>query len=298
MGDFQTRLKSAAAATDATLARLLADMPGFLASPERLTAAMRYALLGPGKRLRAFLLIEAARLFGSSGEGVVRAAAALECIHCYSLVHDDLPAMDDDDLRRGRATVHRAYDEATAILVGDALQTLAFGVLADKATHDDGEVRASLIAALATAAGAGGMAGGQMLDLAAEKRTLAAEEVRAMQAMKTGALFRYACEAGAILARASADDRERVAAFGAEIGLIFQIADDLIDVEGAPDKAGKATAKDASRGKATLVGLNGVAAARSELRQGVERALEIIAPFGPEGAVLADAARFAARREA
>jgi len=298
MGDFQTRLKSAAAATDATLARLLADMPGFLASPERLTAAMRYALLGPGKRLRAFLLIEAARLFGSSGEGVVRAAAALECIHCYSLVHDDLPAMDDDDLRRGRATVHRAYDEATAILVGDALQTLAFGVLADKATHDDGEVRASLIAALATAAGAGGMAGGQMLDLAAEKRTLAAEEVRAMQAMKTGALFRYACEAGAILARASADDRERVAAFGAEIGLIFQIADDLIDVEGAPDKAGKATAKDASRGKATLVGLNGVAAARAELRQGVERALEIIAPFGPEGAVLADAARFAARREA
>lgn len=298
MGDFQTRLKSAAAATDATLARLLADMPGFLASPERLTAAMRYALLGPGKRLRPFLLIETARLCGSSGEGVVRAAAALECIHCYSLVHDDLPAMDDDDLRRGRATVHRAYDEATAILVGDALQTLAFGVLADKATHDDGEVRASLIAALATAAGAGGMAGGQMLDLAAEKRTLAAEEVRAMQAMKTGALFRYACEAGAILARASADDRERVAAFGAEIGLIFQIADDLIDVEGTLDKAGKATAKDASRGKATLVGLNGVAAARAELRQGVERALEIIAPFGPEGAVLADAARFAARREA
>ncbi len=298
MGDFQTRLKSAAAATEATLARLLADMPGFLASPERLTAAMRYALLGPGKRLRPFLLIEAARLFGSSGEGVVRAAAGLECIHCYSLVHDDLPAMDDDDLRRGRATVHRAYDEATAILVGDALQTLAFGVLADRATHDDGEVRASLIAALATAAGAGGMAGGQMLDLAAEKRTLAAEEVRAMQAMKTGALFRYACEAGAILARASADDRERMAAFGAEIGLIFQIADDLIDVEGTPDKAGKATAKDASRGKATLVGLNGVAAARAELRQGVERALEIIAPFGPEGAVLADAARFAARREA
>lgn len=298
MGDFQTRLKSAAAATDATLARLLADMPGFLASPERLTAAMRYALLGQGKRLRPFLLIETARLCGSSGEGVVRAAAALECIHCYSLVHDDLPAMDDDDLRRGRATVHRAYDEATAILVGDALQTLAFGVLADKATHDDGEVRASLIAALATAAGAGGMAGGQMLDLAAEKRTLAAEEVRAMQAMKTGALFRYACEAGAILARASADDRERVAAFGAEIGLIFQIADDLIDVEGTLDKAGKATAKDASRGKATLVGLNGVAAARAELRQGVERALEIIAPFGPEGAVLADAARFAARREA
>ena len=296
-GNFQTRLKSAASATEAVLVRLLTDTPGTHPWPERLLDAMRYAVLGPGKRLRPFLVIESARLFGATGEGVARVAAALECIHSYSLVHDDLPAMDDDDLRRGRPTVHKAYDEATAILAGDALQTLAFAVLADPATDADAAVRLTLISGLATASGAGGMAGGQMLDIVTEKQRLIAEEIRHMQAMKTGALFRYACEAGALLGRASAEKRERLTAFGAEFGLVFQLADDLIDAEGATETAGKATAKDAGRGKATLVGLDGAAAARRELRAAVERAVEILAPFGAHGSVLADAARFAGRRD-
>jgi farnesyl diphosphate synthase len=296
--DFESRLKSAQAATDAALAQVLADAPGAHPWPERLRDAMRYAVLGPGKRLRPFLLIESARLLGAMGNGVVRAAAALECVHCYSLVHDDLPAMDDDDLRRGRPTVHKAYDEATAILVGDALQTLAFAMLADPATDSDAEVRLALITGLAKASGAGGMAGGQMLDMVAERQMLNAREIGEMQAMKTGALFSYACEAGALIGRASADNRARLAAFGAQFGLVFQLADDLIDAEGAAGTAGKATAKDASRGKATLVGLNGAAQARLLLREAVERAVATLAPFGAEGALLADAARFAGRRDA
>jgi farnesyl diphosphate synthase len=296
--DFQIRLKSAQAATETALVRLTTAPAGPHRWPERLHDAMRYALLGPGKRLRPFLLIEAARLFGATGDGVVRAAAALECIHCYSLVHDDLPAMDNDDLRRGRPTVHKAFDEATAILVGDALQTLAFAVLADPATDEDAEVRLALIAGLAAASGAGGMAGGQMHDIAAEKRALQADAIRELQAMKTGALFRYACEAGAILGRADAEERGRLAAFGAALGLAFQLADDLIDVEGHAEKAGKATAKDAERGKATLVSLNGAVAARVELREAVERAVALVAPFGERATALADAARFAGRRDA
>ena len=296
--DFQTGLKGAQAATEAMLQHLLADTSGPHAWPERLADAMRYALLGPGKRLRPFLMIETARLFGATGDGVTRAAAALECIHCYSLVHDDLPAMDDDDLRRGRATVHKAYDEATAILVGDALQTLAFAALADGATHPDPEARLALISGLASAAGAGGMAGGQMLDIAAEKRALHEGEIRELQAMKTGALFRYACEAGAILGGANTEERVRLAEFGAALGAVFQLADDLIDAEGETATAGKATAKDASRGKATLVGVNGIAAARAEMRVAVENAIAMLAPFGDSAALLAEAARFAARREA
>lgn len=297
-GDFQTGLKAAQAATETMLQQLLADTSEPHAWPEQLRDAMRYALLGPGKRLRPFLVIESARLFGATGDGVTRTAAALECIHCYSLVHDDLPAMDDDDLRRGRATVHKAYDEATAILVGDALQTLAFAALADQATHPDAVVRLALISGLASAAGAGGMAGGQMLDIAAEKRALHEGEIRELQAMKTGALFRYACEAGAILGGAEALERARLAEFGAALGAVFQLADDLIDAEGETATAGKATAKDASRGKATLVGVNGIAAARTEMRMAVEHAIAMLTPFGEGAALLAEAARFAARREA
>jgi farnesyl diphosphate synthase len=296
--EFHDRLNSARAATDATLARLLEQPAATHRWPPQLLGAMRYALLGPGKRLRPFLVIETAGLFGAAGEGVVRAAAALECIHCYSLVHDDLPAMDDDDLRRGRATVHKAYDEATAILVGDALQTLAFAILADAATDPDADVRLALIAGLAEAAGAGGMAGGQILDIAAEKRTLTADEVSAMQAMKTGALFQYACAAGALLGRAGAEDQTRLAAFGAAFGLAFQLADDLIDAEGEAATAGKATAKDAGRGKATLVALKGTAEARRQLDEAVERAVALITPFGTRGRLLVEAARFAGRREA
>ena len=296
-GDFRSGLKAARAATETLLVRLLTDTPDKGPWPERLLAAMSHALLGPGKRLRPFLLIESARIFGLSGEGVTRAAAALECIHCYSLVHDDLPAMDDDDLRRGRPTVHKAFDEATAILAGDALQTLAFAMLADPATDPDANIRLALISGLAAAAGAGGMAGGQMLDLAAEQRTLGEDEIRQMQALKTGALFRYACEAGAILGRASAEKRDRLARFGAALGLAFQLADDLIDATGKAAKAGKATAKDAGRGKATLVGLHGVAGARKLLDEAVADAVAIIAPFRTQGELLAEAARFAGRRE-
>jgi farnesyl diphosphate synthase len=300
VGDFPSELKAAASATEALLDRLLTDDGGEADAhrPARLTAAMRYAALGPGKRLRPFLLIESARVFGMTGEGVVRAAAALECVHCYSLVHDDLPAMDDDDMRRGRPTVHKAYDEASAILAGDALLTLAFAILADPATDPDAKVRTELVAGLAAAAGAAGMVGGQMLDLAAEKRKLGEAEIRTMQAMKTGALFRYACEAGAIVGRASAPKRTRLAEFGAALGLVFQLADDLIDATGKAAKAGKATAKDATRGKATLVRLHGVRAAAALLDKAVEDAIALIAPFGSQGDCLAAAARFAGRREA
>ena len=232
MGDeFTTRLKTAQDATAAVLETLLSEeaLSGEIARPARLLAAMRHAALGGGKRLRPFILIESARLFGRTTTQALGAAAALECVHCYSLVHDDLPAMDDDDLRRGRPTVHKAFDEATAILAGDALLTLAFAVLADPATDPDPAVRAELVASLAAAAGLGGMAGGQMLDLAGGGAARGEADIRLMQAMKTGALFRAAAEAGAILGRAGAAEREGLAAFGAALGLAFQLADDLID---------------------------------------------------------------------
>jgi farnesyl diphosphate synthase len=298
--DFNGRLAAAAAATNAALDALLTATPGAGASerPARLVAAIRHAALGPGKRLRPFLLIESARLFGATGAGVVRAAAALECVHCYSLVHDDLPAMDDDDMRRGQPTVHKAYDEATAILAGDALLTLAFAILADAATDPDAGVRIELIGELAAAAGVGGMVGGQMLDLVAENQTLSEDAVRRMQAMKTGALFRYGCEAGAIIGRATSSDRARLAEFGAALGLVFQLADDLIDATGHAQRVGKATGKDADRHKATLVGLHGVERAATILDKAVADAIAILAPFGEKGAMLAEAARFAGRREA
>ena len=222
------------------LERLLGGRAGAgeIARPPRLLAAMRHAALGGGKRLRPFLVVESAALFGVARAGALLAGAALECVHCYSLVHDDLPAMDDDDLRRGRPTVHKAFDEATAILAGDALLTFAFDVMARGEVHPDASVRIALVSELARAAGLGGMAGGQMLDLAAEgrfedKRThSASRKIVTLQAMKTGALFRFACRAGAILGQADAAAREAVDRYGAAIGQAFQIADDLLDVEG------------------------------------------------------------------
>ncbi len=296
--DFHSELKAAAAATERMLDSLLAaaPSPGETARPTRLLDAMRYAALGPGKRLRPFLVIETARLLGRTDDGVVRAAAALECVHCYSLVHDDLPAMDDDDVRRGRPTTHRAFDEATAILAGDALLTIAFGILANAATDSDPAVRGELLAGLADASGIGGMAGGQMLDLAGEAGDEAS--IRTMQAMKTGALFRYACEAGAILGHGDEAARERLARFGATLGLAFQIADDLIDVTGDAATAGKATAKDADKGKTTLVGIHGVQGARRILDEAVEEAVALLSPFGNAADVLVDAARFTASRDA
>ena len=294
---FESRLRAVAEATEAILDRLLsADArSGEIARPERLLTAMRHAALGGGKRLRPFLLVESARLFGETGVAVTEAAAALECVHCYSLVHDDLPAMDDDDLRRGRPTAHKAFDEATAILAGDALLTIAFDVLAGLDVEAD--VRIELVGAMARAAGIGGMAGGQMLDMAAEGRSMDEAAVLRLQAMKTGALIRYACEAGAILGRASAQDRARLVAFGERIGQAFQLADDLIDATGETAAVGKATAKDAAEGKATLVAVYGVDRARAFLDGKVAEAVAALSPFGERGKILADAARFIGARE-
>ncbi len=291
--DFAARLHETAAAIERVLDRLLAQHPDW---PARLAEAMRYAVLGGGKRLRPFVLIESARLFGKADDAVLRAAAALECVHCYSLVHDDLPAMDDDDLRRGKPTVHRAFDEATAILVGDALLTLAFGILADEATHPDAAVRAALAARLADAAGAGGMAAGQALDLAGEGKALAEDEIMTLQAMKTGRLFRYAGEAGAIVAGAGAADAGRLAAFGATLGAAFQLADDLLDHSGSEVSLGKVTRRDAVRRKPTLVALLGVARARTLLADRIEEAKAELAPYGDRASILVEAARFIGRR--
>jgi farnesyl diphosphate synthase len=287
--DFAARLEETAAGIEHLLDRLLAPRPEW---PARLAEAMRYAVLGGGKRLRPFVLIESAGLFGKAGDGVLRAAAALECVHCYSLVHDDLPAMDDDDLRRGKPTVHRAFDEATAILVGDALLTLAFQILADDATHPDAAIRTALAARLAEAAGAGGMAGGQSLDLASEGKALAEGEIVMLQEMKTGRLFRHAAEAGALIAGADAADVARLAAFGAKLGAAFQLADDLLDHSGTEVSLGKVTRRDAARKKPTLVALLGATRARILLAERIVAAEAELAPYGVRGTVLAAGARF------
>jgi len=294
--DFSSRLRDVAAEMETTLDRVLANRPaaGETARPERLVAAMRYAALGAGKRIRPFLLVECAALFGVTGTAVLEAGAALECLHCYSLVHDDLPAMDDDDLRRGRPTVHKQFDEATAILAGDALLTIAFDILAH--LDADAETRVALVAGLGRAAGIGGMAGGQMLDIEAESKRLDEPATLRLQAMKTGALLRYACEAGAIIGKAGETDRARIVEFGRRIGKAFQLADDLIDATGDAATAGKATAKDAAQGKATLVALHGVERARRILDETVAEAIGLLAPFGGRARILADTARFIASR--
>ncbi|RZJ87504.1 MAG: polyprenyl synthetase family protein, partial [Brevundimonas sp.] len=237
---FEARLRAAALAVETALDLCLdAAHPLMRGTPERLRAAMRHGVLNGGKRLRPFLVIETARLFGRPQDEAVTVAAALECIHSYSLVHDDLPAMDDDDLRRGQPTVHKAFDEATAILAGDALLTLAFGLLAD-APGIGASGRLDLVRALARQAGAPGMVGGQALDLAAEQQDLGEAEISRMQAMKTGALITFACEAGPMLAEASPEDRARLRRFGETIGLAFQLADDLLDETADAAALGKA----------------------------------------------------------
>src|SRR5690606_39140592 len=252
--------------------------------------------LNGGKRLRPFLLIESARLFGAQGEAVLRVAAALECVHCYSLIHDDLPAMDDDDLRRGQPTVHRAFDEAAAILAGDSLLTYAFDIIADEATAIPDERKTALILALARASGPGGMAGGQALDLEADRRCPDEAGIIRLQAMKTGALIRYGCEAGAILTGASGQDRERLAEFGSAIGLAFQLADDMLDLTADAGMMGKATGKDEAAGKATLVALHGIGWARAQLSGLVDQAHALLEPYGERAALLKSAASFIADR--
>jgi farnesyl diphosphate synthase len=301
--DFNTRLTAVATETEALLERLLAQKPepGEIARPPRLLDAMRHAVLGGGKRLRPFLLVETAALFGAARSGALMAGAALELVHCYSLVHDDLPAMDDDDLRRGRPAVHKAFDEATAILAGDGLLTFAFDVIARDEVHPDAAVRVALVLELARAAGLGGMAGGQMLDLAAEgrfenKRTLNESEILTLQAMKTGALIGYACRAGAILGQADAKARANIDRFGVAIGKAFQIADDLLDVESDTATLGKAAGKDAAAGKASLVSTLGVEGARARLDALVKEADAALAPFAGKADTLRAAARFIAER--
>lgn len=306
MTAFDAALTDFARLIEADLERRLDSRPraGEIVRPERLMAAMRHAVLAGGKRLRPFLMVECARLVAPdlAVERLLSAASAIECLHCYSLVHDDLPAMDDDALRRGRPTVHVAFDEATAILAGDGLLTLAFDLLSDPDCHADPAVRAGLVLDLARASGLGGMVGGQLLDLAAEGRfgdDIArpdAGEIRRLQAMKTGALIRAACVMGGRLGGASAADIGRLARFGEIIGLAFQLADDLLDVTSTPEEMGKAVAKDAAHGKGTLVALEGVDAVRAELGRLVEEAAELLSPWGERSERLIAAAHFVAER--
>ena len=302
---FAARLDAIARDLESLLDRLLASGAEAveISRPRRLLDAMRYGSLGGGKRLRPFLVVESAALFGVPLGNALMAGAALECIHCYSLIHDDLPPMDNDDLRRGRPTVHRAFDDATAILAGDGLLTFAFDILSRPETSADPAVRIRLVNMLSRAAGLGGMVGGQMLDLAAEGRfnqtgpdTLTERDVAILQAMKTGALLRYACCAGAILGQAGNNEAAALDRFGDAIGQAFQIADDLLDVEGDATVVGKATGKDAAAGKATMVSMLGVAGAKARLQALVADAEAALAPFDTAATTLVTAARFIADR--
>ena len=262
----------------------------------RLIEAMRYAALGGGKRMRAFVVMETASLFSVAANGAARVAASIEMLHAYSLIHDDLPAMDDDDMRRGKPSTHKAFDEATAILAGDALQARAFEVLAEPETHSDSSARCDLVLALGHAAGSRGMAGGQMIDIEAEGRVLTAVEVTRLQALKTGRLIQFSAEAGAILGRASAAQRRALAAYGAALGTAFQIADDLLDTEGTAEETGKATGKDAAAGKATMVAILGIENARTHALMLSEQAVAHLEGFDERADGLRALAAFTVKR--
>lgn len=293
MPSIDAALNEVATTITRTLEELLPKPEG---AERRVLDAMRYACLGGGKRIRPFLVIMGSRLFDVNEVSARRVAAAIEMLHCYSLVHDDLPAMDDSDLRRGRPTVHKQFDEAVAILAGDGLLTLAFEVLADPETHPNPAVRSDLVLALAKAAGAAGMVGGQMIDLEAEKAKLDIGAITRLQRLKTGEIIAFACVAGAILGQASEQARHALLAYAHDLGLAFQIADDLLDVEGDTALVGKQTGKDAGAGKATMVDILGTDGAKARLRELVAEAEQALAPFGNSAAILIEGAHFVADR--
>jgi farnesyl diphosphate synthase len=301
LSDFTTLLDKTAEETEALLSRLLSDqvLPDETMRPKRLIEAMRYSSLGGGKRLRPFLVVESAAVFGVARDAALLAGAALECIHCYSLIHDDLPAMDNSDLRRGRPTLHKAYDDATAVLAGDALLTIAFDIVTRDEIHREPGVRLALTRALARAAGVGGMAGGQMLDLAGEGRFGDREpvDVARLQQMKTGALLRFGCIAGAILGQSSQQQYQALDDYGRALGEAFQIADDLLDVEGDAAALGKQTGQDAALGKTTFVTQLGIEGARQRVGDLLARADKALSIFGAKADVLRAAARFVAERK-
>jgi farnesyl diphosphate synthase len=290
---FPEALEDAAKLTDAVLDRMLVVPPGLEA---RVYEAMRYALLAPGKRMRPFLVMASANLFGVAKRCALQVAAAIEMVHAYSMVHDDLPAMDDSDLRRGRPTCHKQFDDATAILAGDGLLTTAFEVLADPDTHGDPAVRCELVSTLATAAGAAGMVGGQMIDLIAEHQGLDIGAITRLQRMKTGALIAFSCEAGAILAKAPTDVRVALRGYAHDLGLAYQIADDLLDVEGSAAETGKPVGADAAAGKATFVSILGVERARAQAELLVNQAVAHLDLFERRAELLREAARFVIAR--
>ena len=293
---FEPALAYAAEATERTMDRLI---PRSDAGEARVLEAMRYSSLGGGKRLRAFFVMASSTLFKVSATSALRVASAIEFVHAYSLIHDDLPAMDDDDLRRGKPSCHKQFDEATAILAGDALQALAFEVLAQEATHGDPAVRAVLVSELAKAAGAQGMVGGQMLDLLAETQPdMSIGAITRLQRLKTGALISFSCAAGAFLGKAAEPLRAALAAYAHDLGLAFQIVDDLLDVEGDPAELGKATQKDADAGKATFVSILGLERARSQAALLAQQAAAHLEPFGTQADLLKQAAKFVVTRRA
>ena len=299
--NFTARLDENAKAVEALLMKLLGDAPlaDEIDRPARLIEAMRFGTLNGGKRLRPFLVIETSALFSAPRDAALLVGAALECIHCYSLVHDDLPAMDNSDLRRGQPTAHKKYDDATAILAGDALLTIAFDIVTRDEVHKKPEVRLLLTRALARCAGIGGMAGGQMLDLAGEGRygKSGPVDVAKLQQMKTGALLRYGCIAGGILGEGSREQQAALDTYGRALGEAFQIADDLLDIEGDAAALGKQTGQDAALGKTTFVTLLGLDGAKQRLRQLLEQGNAALAVFGPKADMLRETARFIAERK-
>ncbi len=293
MADFTSQIRTVAGLTEATLDALLPAGDGPLG---RVVDAMRHGALDGGKRLRPFLAVAAADIFDCPRERAARVGAAVEMVHCYSLIHDDLPAMDDSDLRRGRPSVHKAFDDATAILAGDALLTQAFEVLADPLTHPDADVRCRLIADLAIASGKEGMVGGQMIDIYAEQKAFGLPQIEELQRLKTGALIRFSARAGGVVAKAAEADIAALTAYAEDLGLAFQIVDDLLDVFGDAETLGKPVGQDQDMDKATFVKILGPEGARDKARALVASAKARLEPFGPAADPLAGAADFVFQR--